>query len=165
MYNQAFDKFQRVIDIKPDDHEAFKNWGAHLGNLARTKEGKEAEKLYNQAFDKFQKAIDIKPDMHEAFNSWGMYLGELAKTKEGKEAEELYNQAIGKCQKAIEYGASHYNLSCIFAHKGEKEHALKYLDISLSKNEIDVDFVQKDEDWKAFLDDDDFIKLIKDHAK
>ncbi len=165
LYNQAFDKYQKAIDIKPDLHRAFNNWGTAIGNLAKTKAGKEAEELYSQAFDKYQKAIDIKPDKHKAFNNWGMYLGNLARTKEGKEAEELYNQAIDKCQKAIEYGASSYILSCIFALKGEKEHALKYLDISLSKNEIDVDFVQKDEDWKAFLKDNDFIKLIKQHVK
>ena len=33
-----------------------------LVNLAKTKEGKEAEELYNQAFEKYQKATEIKPD-------------------------------------------------------------------------------------------------------
>jgi tetratricopeptide (TPR) repeat protein len=163
LYNQAFDKFQKAIDIKPDLHEALYNWGTHLGNLAKTKEGKEAEELYNQAFDKFQKAIDIKPDKHEALYNWGTDLGNLAKTKEGKEAEELYNQAFDKFQKAIEYGASSYNLSCILALKGEKEHALRYLNISLSKNEIDVYFVEKDEDWRDYLRDNEFIKLLKQY--
>ena len=165
LYNQAFDKFKKAIDIKPDKHKAFNNWGAYLVSLARTKEGKEAEELYNQAFDKYQKAIDIKPDKHDTLYNWGACLDELGKTKEGKEAEELYNQSFDKFQKAIEYGVSSYKLSCIFAHKGEKEHALKYLDISLSKNEIDVNFVQNDEDWKAFLSDNNFIKLIKKYVK
>ena len=165
LYNQAFDKYQKAIDIKPDKHEAFNNWGAHLVSLARTKEGKEAEELYNQSFDKYQKAIDIKPDKHDTLYNWGACLDELGKTKEGKEAEELYNQSFDKFQKAIEYGVSPYGLSCVFAHNGEKERALKCLDISLSKNEIDTDFVQKNEVWRAFLSDNDFIKLIKQHSK
>ena len=160
LYKQAIDKFQKAIDIKPDNHEASHNWGTCLGYLAETKEGKEAEALYNQAFDKFQKAIDIKPDYHEAFNNWGTTLGHLAKTQEGKEAEALYNQAIDKFQKAIEYGASSYNLSCILALQGEAEKALRYLEISLSKNEIDVDFVENDEDWENYLGDKEFVDLL-----
>ena len=77
----------------------------------------------------------------------------------------MYSQAFDKFQKSIEYGASSCNLLCIFSYKGEKEHGLKYLDISLSKNEINVDFVQKNEDWRSFLEDNDFIKLIKQHVK
>ena len=102
LYHQAFEKYQKAIEIKPDYHEAYNNWGTDLGNLAKTKEGKEAEELYHQSFEKYQKAIEIKPDKHEAFYNWGTDLGNLAKTKEGKEAEELYHQAFEKYQKAIE---------------------------------------------------------------
>ncbi len=165
LYNQAFEKYKKAIEIKPDKHEAFNNWGTDLGNLAKTKEGKESEDLYNQAFEKYKKTIEIKPDNHEAFNNWGTYLGNLAKTKEGKESEELYNQAFEKFKKAIEYGASSYNLSCIYALKKEKENALKYLNISLRNNEIDIDFVKKDEDWLFYLKDKEFIKLLKSHSK
>ena len=124
------------------------------------KEGKEAEGLYQEAFDKFQKAIDLKPDKHEAFNNWGTYLGSLAKTKDGEEAEVLYQEAIDKYQKAIDYGASSYNLSCIYALQGDKDNALNFLNTSLSKREIDIDFVENDEDWKDFLNDKDFNKII-----
>jgi len=102
LYNQSFEKFQKAIEIKPDNHEAFYNWGTDLGHWAKTKEGKEADELYNQSFEKFQKAVEIKPDKHEAFYNWGTDLGHLAKTKEGKEADELYNQSFEKFQKAVE---------------------------------------------------------------
>jgi len=116
-----------------------------------------------KASEEYKTALELKPDLHEALYNWGTDLGNLAKTKEGKEAEELYNQAFDKFQKAIEYGASSYNLSCILALKGEKEHALRYLNISLSKNEIDVYFVEKDEDWRDYLRDNEFIKLLKQY--
>ncbi len=165
LYRQAFEKFQKAIEIEPELHEAFNNWGGVLVNSAKTKEGKEADELYHQAFEKFQKAVAIKPDKHEAFNNWGNALADLAKTKEGKEANELYQKAVEVFYKAIEHGESSYNLSCVFALKGEKENALKYLERSLSRNEIEPYFVEKDEDWKDFNGDKDFIMLIEQFKK
>jgi tetratricopeptide (TPR) repeat protein len=121
--------------------------------------------LYKQALDKFKKAIEIKPDKHEALYNWGTYLGNLAKTKKGKEAEELYEQAFDKFQKAIEFGGDSYNLSCILALQGELGKALKYLEISLSKQEIDIDFVKNDKDWESYLKDKEFLNLINKHKK
>jgi tetratricopeptide (TPR) repeat protein len=161
LYIQAFEKYQKATEIKPDLHESFHNWGTTLGDLAKTKTGIEAEELYIQAFEKFQKAIELKPDFHEAFYNWGTYLGDLAKTKTGIEAEDLYLQAFEKFKKAIEQGGISYNLSCLYAIRGEKEKALETLEISLSKNEISTDFVEKDdEDWKNYLEDKDFIALV-----
>lgn len=161
LYELAFEKFNKTIEIKPDMHEAFNNWGTYLGNLAMNKEGQEAIDFYKQAFEKFSKAIEIKPDKHEAFDNWGHYLVTLAKTKEGDEADDLLKLALEKFKKAVDYGASSYNLSCLFALKGLKDKALDYLEMSLSKKEIDVAFVQNDEDWADYLNDDDFIKLLK----
>ena len=42
----------QAIEIKPGKHEAFYNWGTSLVELAKSKEGKEAESLYNQAVEK-----------------------------------------------------------------------------------------------------------------
>jgi tetratricopeptide (TPR) repeat protein len=164
LYQQAFDKYQQAIAIKPDDHEAFYNWGTYLGNLAQTKTGEEAEALYQQAFDKYQQAIAIKPDDHEAFNNWGTYLGNLAQTKTGEEAEALYQQAFEKYKTTYDLGGSSYNLACAYALKADKENALFYLDNSLKKKEISTDFVLDDGDWKSYLKDEDFNKIINLYA-
>ncbi|MBL4774282.1 MAG: hypothetical protein JKX98_12110 [Alcanivoracaceae bacterium] len=87
----------------------------------------------------------------------------MAKTKEGKESEQLYKQAFDKFKKAIEYGASSYNLSCTYALKKEKENALRYLNISILNNEIDIDFVENDEDWQYYLKDIEFIELLNSY--
>ena len=139
----------------------YSDWGTDLGNLAQTKEGKEAEDLYQQSFDKYRMAIEIKPDTHEAYNNWGNYLGNLAQTKEGKEAEDLYQQSFDKYRKAIEFGGSCYNLACLFAIRKNEEQALHYLDLSLSKKEITVHFVEEDSDWKDYLSNEKFIKLLE----
>ncbi len=165
LYEQAFEKFQKAIEIKPDDHEVFNNWGAYIVHLAQAKGGAESEALYKQAFEKFQKAIEIKPDDHEVLNNWGAYLVYLAQTKKGAEFEALCEQALGKHQKAIAYGGSHYNLACLYAIKGEKEMALKYLETSLLNKDIEMDFILNDEDWKNYYEDPDFITLMEDFKK
>ena len=53
--------------------------------------------------------------------------------------KRLYNQAFDKCQ-AIEHGGSSYNLSSLLS-----EVIFEIFKRSLSKNEIDADFVEKDE--------------------
>ena len=75
LYDQACDKYQKATEIKPDDHQAYDNWGVTLIELAKIKEGKESESLHNQAFEKYQKATEIKPDDHHAFYNWGTALG------------------------------------------------------------------------------------------
>lgn len=44
--------------------------------------------------------------------------------------------------------------------KAEKVEALRILELCFSKKEIEIDFVLKDDDWKEFLDDVDFINII-----
>ncbi|MGN7411613.1 SIR2 family protein, partial [Paenibacillus sp. SAF-068] len=102
LYQQAFEKYGKAIEIKPDMHEAYNNWGIALGDLAERKEGEEADGLYQQAFEKYQKSVEIKPDKDEAYNNWGSDLGDLAERKEGEEADGLYQQAFEKYQKAVE---------------------------------------------------------------
>ena len=161
MYQQSIDKYHKAIEIKSDNHEAYFNWGSVLGNLAKTKDGKEAEDLYQQSFDKYRKAIEIKPDKHEAYYNWGIVLGILAQAKEGKEAEDLYQQSLEKYLMAMEFGGRCYNLACLFAIRKDEEQALNYLDLSLSKKEITVHFVEADSDWKDFLVNEKFIKLLE----
>jgi len=57
LYRQAFDKYQKAIELKPDDHEIYYNWGTDLGNMAQTQTGGEAEALHRLALEKFQKAV------------------------------------------------------------------------------------------------------------
>jgi tetratricopeptide (TPR) repeat protein len=165
IYQQVFEKYQKTIEIKPDHHEAYNNWGIYLSKLAKQKDGSEAEIFYQQAFEKFQKAIEIKPDHHEAYYNWGTCLGKLAKQKDGSEAEKLYQQVIEKCQKAYSLGGACYNLSCCHALLRNKQEALHYLDVSLSKNEISIEHICNDEDWKEFRDDDDFKVVIAKYSK
>ena len=133
--------------------------------LAKIKSGSEAEKLYEEAFEKYNLATTYKKDLHQAYNNWGVVLCQLAKTKSNSEAKELINEAIKKFQQAVEYGGDAYNLACLYAIRNQKAEALKYLDIALSRNEITINFVEQDEDWKELRNDPDFQDLLSRYKK
>jgi len=165
LYHQSFDKFQKAIEIKPDLYQAYYLLGVSLGDLAKTKKGKEAEELYNQSFKNFKKVIIINPNFHEVYYNWGIILRNLAKTLEGIVADELYHQSFEKFQKSFELGGKCYNLACFYAIKENKEDALHYLDLSLRKKEITIEFVKTDDDWQNYLQDLDFKNILKKHEK
>ena len=85
---------------------------------------------------------------------------DLAKTKSGSEAEKLYQEAFKKYNLAIKYGGNSYNLACLYAIRNQKAEALKYLEQTLARNGITVDFVEQDKDWEEFRNDPDFQNLL-----
>ena len=161
LYNEAIDKYQGAIKYKLDYHEAYYNWGVALMELARTKSSSEAEDLYNEAIDKYQEAIKYRSDNPEAYNNWGVALMKLAKIKSGSDAERLYNEAIEKYLQAIKYGGRSYNLARLYALRNRKEDALKYLDLTLSRGEVSVEFVENG--WIGMRDDSDFKHLLSQY--
>ena len=133
--------------------------------LAETKSGSEAKELYTEAFEKYKLATTYKKDDHEAYNNWGNALSDLAKTKSGSEAEELHKEAFKKYNLAIKYGGDAYNLACLCAIRNQKAEALKYLERTLSRKEITVEFVEQDEDWKELRNDPDYQHLLSRYKK
>ncbi len=101
-YRKSAECWGKIIKLNSSDDMAYYNWGNALSEMAKKKEGSEAEQFFNQAFEKFAKAVKIKPDDNMAYNNWGLALSGLARKKDGKEAEQLFNQAIEKFAKAVE---------------------------------------------------------------
>lgn len=58
-WNNGIKNYQKTVEIKPDMHEAYYNWGTDLGKLADFKEGNEKEELYKQAFEKLEKSVTL----------------------------------------------------------------------------------------------------------
>ena len=165
LLNDACEKYDKAITYKQDYHKAYYNWGVALMELAKTKSGNEAGKLYKEAIEKYKLATTYKKDKQEAYNNWGFALMELAKTKSGSEAEILYNEAAKKIKLAIKHGGDAYYLACLYAIRNQKAEALKYLERTLSRNEITIDFVEQDEDWKNLRNDPDFQHLLSRYKK
>ena len=76
--------------------------------------------------------------------------------------EKLYEEAFKNYQQAIINKNISYNLACLYAIRNQKEEALKYLERSLLRNEIFLEFVEKDKDWDRFRDDLDFKRILSD---
>ena len=165
LYKEACEKYNKATQYKPDFYEAYNNWGSALRELAQTKSGNEAEELYTEAFEKYKLATTYKKDKHEAYYNWGITLVERAKTKSGSEAEELHKEAFKKYNLALKYGGGAYNLACLYAIRNQKAEALKYLERTLSRKEITIDFVEQDEDWEELRNDPDFQDLLSRYNK
>ena len=82
--------------------QSLNNWGVALSDLAKTKEGAEADRLFGEAAEKFAAALKIKPDYHEALLNWGNALSDQTETKEGAEADRLFGEAAEKYAAALE---------------------------------------------------------------
>jgi tetratricopeptide (TPR) repeat protein len=152
-----------VLEIKPDKYEAFINWGFALSDLAKKKEGKEADDLNKQSIEKYQKALEIKPENYEALYNWGIVLSDLAKKAEGKEADDLFNQSFEKLIKAekIKGGAGTYNVACLYSLKGKVNESLAWLEKCLKNNSIPSrSHILADSDLDNIKNKDEFLTLI-----
>ncbi len=81
-YPEAVKCWDKILALKPDEHEAWYNRGVALFNLGKLEE----------AIASFDKAIKFKPDDHQASLNRGVALGNLGK----------FNDAIAFYDKAIE---------------------------------------------------------------
>lgn len=146
-YLQAFNKFRKAIETKPDQFDAYQCLGFGLGKLAELKSGIEADELYLQAFENYGKAIEIKPDLYEVYSRWGTDLAKYAAKKTGSEAKSLNLMAFEKLIKASELGGGSYNLACLFAITSQHNEALYWLGICLNNKEVLFEQIENDNDW------------------
>ena len=80
-YEEAISVYDKALQIRPDNHEAWNNRGIALGNLGRNEE----------AISSYNRALVFKPDYHEAWNNRGIALVDLGRNKE---AIASYNRAL-----------------------------------------------------------------------
>ena len=80
-----------------------------------------------------------------------------------KEDENLIIESIKKSKIAYQLNPleKSYNLACSYALAKNKKEALNYLEESLKNKATEIDYIIKDEDWKDYLLDKDFIDLIE----
>jgi tetratricopeptide (TPR) repeat protein len=87
-YKEAIFSYEKTIQFKPDNHEAWCNRGSALLSLNR----------YEEAITSYDKAIGFKPDNHEAWYNRGTVLHGLNR----------YEEAIISFNKAIELQPNDY---------------------------------------------------------
>ncbi|MEA5574078.1 CHAT domain-containing tetratricopeptide repeat protein [Calothrix sp. UHCC 0171] len=80
-YQKAIASYDKALECKPDDHEAWYNRGNALAYLGRNEE----------AIASYDQAIKLKPDFHDAWYIRGLTLGILER---GEELIASFDQAI-----------------------------------------------------------------------
>eukprot|EP01102_Stenamoeba_stenopodia_P002205 TRINITY_DN1198_c0_g1_i1.p1 TRINITY_DN1198_c0_g1~~TRINITY_DN1198_c0_g1_i1.p1 ORF type:complete len:1050 (+),score=251.40 TRINITY_DN1198_c0_g1_i1:69-3218(+) len=107
----ATEKYNSVLELKPDDNIVMLNLGNILLELAKLKTStpKEAEQLIQQACTKLELCLRIKPDDFKAWVLWGDAISNQITTKislnpqfEIAEIEDLYNKAQEKYKRAYQ---------------------------------------------------------------
>jgi len=109
-YEKAADEYEIATELNPQDDEAFNGWGNVLGEIAKSKFGKEMEVWFSDAFEKYDRAIKINPDHYEAYSNWAITLVDAGQMIKGNNGENLYNQAFKKYQKATEIKPDYYEV-------------------------------------------------------
>ena len=139
---------------------------AALSDQAKTKEGKDADRLFELAGEKFAAALEIKEDKHEAFNNWGAALLGQAKTKEGKDADRLFELAGEKYAAALEIKEDNhstvYNIACMWALKNDVSKSLSFLRELLDNGTLKVAIVEVDSDFDGIRQHPDFLEFMKE---
>ena len=178
-YQAAISSYDKAVEFKPDDHEAWYNRGISLYNLGR----------YEEAISSYDKAVEFKPDDHQAWNNRGISLDDLGRYEEAissydkavefkpdkheawnNRGNSLYNlgryeEAISSYDKAVEFKPDYYqawyNKSCIYALQSNIEQAIENLQIAINlhpekvrewtKTNSDFDAIREDERFQALL--------------
>ncbi|MBD2487978.1 tetratricopeptide repeat protein [Aulosira sp. FACHB-615] len=114
-YKEAIASFDKALEIKYDDHQAWENRGIALGNLGR----------YEEAIKSFNKASTIKPNYPKAWNNRGIALFNLGR----------YEEAIASYDQALEFKPDYhyawYNLGYALQTLGRYKDAIASYDQAL----------------------------------
>jgi tetratricopeptide (TPR) repeat protein len=161
LFRRAVSTHQQAIALNPKNNEAYNNLGVTLDNLARSKLGTEQEDLFQQAIHAYQQAIALNPEQGETYSNLGYRLMQLAKTIGVDVSNTYWQQAKNALEKAAELGGGSYNLACWHALQQQKAEAFHHLKIALENNEITIDHLVNDDDWKLYRDDLDFLQLLQ----
>jgi tetratricopeptide (TPR) repeat protein len=122
-YEEAIACYDKALEIKPDDSNAWTNRGVALSELKR----------YEEAIASYDKAIEIKPDFFEAWSNRGAALSGLKR----------YKEAIASYDKAIEikpdYFEAYYNRGNALGKLGRYDEAFASYDKAI---EIKPDYFE-----------------------
>jgi protein O-mannosyl-transferase len=144
---EALKCFDKAIEINPNIENVWNNKGAIHYN----------QKKWDEALNCMNKVIEINPQNYQALIQKGVILHLYQKN---------YVDAINYYKKALEFNPNevlaNYNLACAYSMLKNKTEMLKFLKktIELDSRKYKVD-APKDEDFKEFWNDPDFLELVK----
>jgi len=120
-FEDALFSFEKVIELEPDNHEAWKKRGNALYYLGR----------FEEAINSYDKVLEFKPDLHEVWGQRGnalYYLGRL-------------EEAINSFDKALEFKPDFHEAWC---NRGSALDNLGRLEEAINSYEKALEFQQDD---------------------
>ena len=154
LYKKSIDKYLESIKLNPKFSPTYNNYGSALSHLAELKSD---TKLYEESFKQFKKAIQLDKRSISAYTNYATALISAGKLTSNK---ALIERAITISNEGYILDGNPYNIACANALLGHKLKALVYLEETLEKNLIEKVFILGDDDWKDYLEDKDFKKLL-----
>ncbi|WP_158441684.1 tetratricopeptide repeat protein [Nonlabens dokdonensis] len=161
LFEKCLIQYEKAIELNPKQHSTYFNYGNAISDLAELNKDLT---LFRKSFDQYEKAIELNPEYELAYDNYTstlLIMFHIFKFEYLEEMEINLKKAKALAEKTVNLGGSSYNLSCIYSLLKEKNKALKHLKKSLSKGQIDKDHVLKDQDWKHYKEDPDFIELME----
>jgi len=135
LFQQAFSKFEKVIENDLTVVDALHNWALALTSQARTKTGQEIDHIFALAYAKYAAAMTLSPNSHEVLNDWGVALMDQARVTNPDPGNQLYDQANEKflAAEALRPGISAYNLACISSLRNDPVRCQEFLRTALEQ--------------------------------
>jgi tetratricopeptide (TPR) repeat protein len=157
---EAIVKFAAALEIRPDMHEAFFNWGGALMSIADLHEGHDREALLSEAVEKHTKGIGIEPDDYEALYNLCNALSMLAYNYKGRQRTETLEAALEKAKRVedLKPGSGIYCMACIYALLGQEKNALASLKKATESDPQYRQIAAADEDFRSLWE----VRAFKD---
>lgn len=155
IYNKCFEKFQIAYELDNSNYFLYTNWGDALTDLATLNKD---ENLFLESSKMYERANELVPKNYIILGNWGYSIMEQAKINN---KETLWNEAENLLKESVSLGGDTYYLACLYAQKKDKEKALINLEKALENDEVEVSFIEKEDDnWENLKNNIDFIKLL-----
>jgi TolB-like protein/Flp pilus assembly protein TadD len=150
-FEKAADMFARAADSRPDDYQALSMRGLALRKLGRPEEAAESARRALAAMDR---RLAINPGESRAW-----YLGavDLIYLGERERAFQWAERAVAVDPTEV---STLYNVGCVYAMAGEKDHAIANLERAVQNGFAERGWVDNDADWDSVRDDPRFEKIL-----
>ena len=163
-FEESFTKLELAIKVNEHNENAYLNLGVGLLRYSEIMGLSDKLVYINLGASQFLKAIQINPNNKNLYYTYASCLINKSYLLQGLERQNCLEDALINCHKAISLGSDYYNLACVTILLGKKTEALKILEESLNKEEVTLELVLNDRDWKTIANDEEFMRIIKNYS-
>ncbi len=157
-HKKALEKFNTAIKINLKNSFTYNSKGLVLFNIAKFDSNNIS--LYKESIEQFKISIRLNSNNSAAYYNCATVLLNYYRVVSPELKEDILILATLHAQKGYDLAGLCYNMSCCFALLSDKINAFAYLKKSLENKEVPIEEIQKDSDWKDYLDDTEFNNII-----